>query len=1201
MARKTTHALAFPLVFASDWTISRAAWLKLSVALLSAAPALADPVLPQGGVVTSGSATVSQTNSNQLSITQNSGSAIVNWNSFSIGQGGHVNIQQPTASATLLNRVTGSTTSEIHGSLTANGTVHLVNPNGIFIGPDGRINAGSFAASTLNITDEDFLAGRLRYSGDGNSAAVENAGQITIGRGGYAALLAGKVKNSGLVTVPYGRIGFAAGERITLNLSGDQFLEVALPSDSLDDETEALIENDGTALATGGLIEMKAATARHAARHAINLSGVAEATSVHKHNGAIVLGGGDGGLVTVSGRVSTKAKPRIVMETSTRPQLRGGQIDITGARIALAGAKIDASGDAGGGLIRIGGDFAGEGDLLRADQVTGDAATAITADATVAGDGGRIVLWSELQTDMAGELSAVGGPDGGDGGFVEVSSRNVLNYTGLTDLRAPLGAWGTLLLDPTDITIDAGPDGENALEANLALGNVTLDTASAITSDTGVITINADVDWSSGTTLTLSADDSIGINGSIVATAGGDLVMTAPSFVDIGGPVDVDALTIITPDLSVFEGGVVTARAGGAITVDEFSLSSGSWTQIDPNLSTFVATTSFLIDPDATFIRALGGDGSAATPFQLTDVYGLQGIATQPSSNFQLANDIDAIDSQNWESSFEGFVPIEVFSGILNGDGNTISNLSIDTEIFDDLTETFLNAGLFITLAAGSEVRDLFLVDAKIAGASSSILAVNNSGVIQNVSVWGDVVSTQTDDDDGSSGLLVANNFGDIDNATAEGSINANGLLVGGLVGLNQGSVEDSVADVDITWIGTGVADVGGFVGFNSAGGIIDRSHALGEVGADLVSSDPTSATLNVGGFAGREGVIQVQLQTINDSYATGNLTVNSTVNPSAATPSIFAGGFVGDMTVGTINRSFSTGKVTTTGTASFVVGGFSGTGGNATGNFWDTTSSGIIDVDDMPDPSGATGLTTAQFRDTATFFQVGTAAGWDFETVWAPGDDGRYPTHYTTSPVIFARPDPIADVQYGSTPTATTTGSVPISGGPDAYVFDEPGDTLDTTSVFDVLVFANENVGVTTFELATATLDSANDVTYTVVDLPNDATITPAPLTITPDDQSKLYGTTFTFDGTAFVAIGEQFADQVTSVTLDSLGAPETADVAGSPYAITASDPVGIDLANYDITFETGELTVTPAPLTITALDQEPKLYGTYIYVRWR
>ena len=1046
MARKTTHALAFPLVFASDWTISRAAWLKLSVAFLSAAPALADPVLPQGGVVTSGSATVSQTNSNQLSITQNSGSAIVNWNSFSIGQGGHVNIQQPTASATLLNRVTGSTTSEIHGSLTANGTVHLVNPNGIFIGPDGRINAGSFAASTLNITDEDFLAGRLRYSGDGNSAAVENAGQITIGRGGYAALLAGKVKNSGLVTVPYGRIGFAAGERITLNLSGDQFLEVALPSDSLDDETEALIENDGTALATGGLIEMKAATARHAARHAINLSGVAEATSVHKHNGAIVLGGGDGGLVTVSGRVSTKAKPRIVMETSTRPQLRGGQIDITGARIALAGAEIDASGDAGGGLIRIGGDFAGEGDLLRADQVTGDAATAITADATVAGDGGRIVLWSELQTDMAGELSAVGGPDGGDGGFVEVSSRNVLNYTGLTDLRAPLGAWGTLLLDPTDITIDAGPDGENALEANLALGNVTLDTASAITSDTGVITINADVDWSSGTTLTLSADDSIGINGSIVATAGGDLVMTAPSFVDIGGPVDVDALTIITPDLSVFEGGVVTARAGGAITVDEFSLSSGSWTQIDPNLSTFVATTSFLIDPDATFIRALGGDGSAATPFQLTDVYGLQGLSTLPTANVTLANDIDASVTAGWEDDGMnvGFAPIPSFGATFDGGRQTITDLTIDAAQLQD------DGGLFAELTSTATVQDVAIENATVTGVNAGVLAVRNLGVIENVRVSGSVSSSsssQAQFDVAVGGFVAISGDPDLDPGTAE--------------------INDSIAEVDVTYDGNQGATIGGFVGWNGTGSTINRSHSTGNV--VVTREEGAEVELNVGGFAGREGVTaldspapefpiiilitesdvdvpidQSQLFTINDSYATGDVTISDTSTFDGNVTNVFAGGFVGDMTDGNVNRSYSTGSVTTTGDASFVVGGFSGSGGGGTGNFWDVTTSGNTTSNPTAAPAVATGLTTAQFQDTVTFFGLGTDAGWDFETVWAPGDDGRYPTNYTTSPVVFAVPDAFADIQYGLTPTATATGSV--FGGPDLFVFDEPGDTLDTS-----------------------------------------------------------------------------------------------------------------------------------------------------------
>jgi hypothetical protein len=98
--------------------------------------------------------------------------------------------------------------------------------------------------------------------------------------------------------------------------------------------------------------------------------------------------------------------------------------------------------------------------------------------------------------------------------------------------------------------------------------------------------------------------------------------------------------------------------------------------------------------------------------------------------------------------------------------------------------------------------------------------------------------------------------------------------------------------------------------------------------------------------------------------------------------------------------------------------------------------------------------------------------------------------------------------------------------------------------------------------------------------------------LTITADNQSKTYGDVFSFAGTEFTPDGLLFSDSVSSVTLTSGGAPATATVAGSPYAIVASDAVGTGLENYDIDYVDGELTVDLKTLTITAVDQA-KTYG--------
>ena len=142
--------------------------------------------LPTGGAA-SGNVIIGSSG-RVLTITQSSQNAIVNWSSFSIGEPNTVNINQPGSTSAILNRVTGSTPSTIAGQLNANGVVFLINPNGIAITSSGTVNVGGgFVASTLGMSDAEFLAGRSRFIGSGASASVSNAGLITIGRGGYAA------------------------------------------------------------------------------------------------------------------------------------------------------------------------------------------------------------------------------------------------------------------------------------------------------------------------------------------------------------------------------------------------------------------------------------------------------------------------------------------------------------------------------------------------------------------------------------------------------------------------------------------------------------------------------------------------------------------------------------------------------------------------------------------------------------------------------------------------------------------------------------------------------------------------------------------------------------------------------------------------------------------------------------------------------
>jgi filamentous hemagglutinin family protein len=183
------------------------------VALSVTSAALAGGALPAGGQVAAGSVAIGGGN-NGLLIRQSSDKAIINWSSFSIGAGSAVSFEN--GSGATLNRVTGGSVSLLHGQLSATGTVYLINPNGIIIGKDGVVRVGgSFVASTLDVSDANFLAGGdLSFAGS-STAAVINYGRVGA-LGGDVALIASRVENYGSIGAPKGTVGLIAGYEVLM-------------------------------------------------------------------------------------------------------------------------------------------------------------------------------------------------------------------------------------------------------------------------------------------------------------------------------------------------------------------------------------------------------------------------------------------------------------------------------------------------------------------------------------------------------------------------------------------------------------------------------------------------------------------------------------------------------------------------------------------------------------------------------------------------------------------------------------------------------------------------------------------------------------------------------------------------------------------------------------------------------------------------
>ncbi|CAO3431384.1 MBG domain-containing protein [Azospirillum endophyticum] len=738
---------------------------------------VAADTLPTGGQVVSGAVSVATARPGRMEIRQSSGSAVVNWQGFSIGRDARVDIQQPGAGSAILNRVTGTAPSTIAGQLNANGQVYLVNPSGIAITKTGSVKAAGFVASTLDIGNDEFEKGQRSFRGNGASAAVSNEGSIAIARGGYAALIGGKASNSGTISVPLGKVALGSGERATLDLSGDGFLQVAVPT--ADGGEGALVTNSGTIRAAGGRVELSAATAREAARRAVNLSGVVEATGVSGRNGAIVLSGGDGGTVKVGGRLD-----------AGNAEGSGGSVTVTGKAIALKGAAIEASGKTGGGTVRIGGGRQGKGTLQRAERVKADKATTITADATVKGKGGEVTVWSDAATDFAGTVRARGGAQGGDGGQAEVSSKGRLAYTGWTDLRAEHGTVGTLLLDPYNVTISTGADSGHSgftagaddsvinaatLTSALTGANVTVSTGGGGT-QAGDITVAAPLSWGAATTLTLDAYHSIAVNADISITGGGGLTLTTNN----GG-----------------SGGTLTFGNGASASFAAGQ--SGQALTVNGNAYTLLRS---MADIDGIDTAGLGG-------------------------RYALATSLDA-SGTTYTDALVGVDFVNPFTGVFEGLGHAITGLTI--------TKSGNFAGLFGYVGNAGEVRDIGLVGGAVSGAESvgGLVGYNNLGAIANAYATGTVSGIQsvgglvgfngatitnayaTGAVSGSSlfigGLVGSNSGGTIGNAYATGAVSGGGLSSGGLVGYNLGMIDNVYA--------TGTSHGGGLVGQHSAGAL---------------------------------------------------------------------------------------------------------------------------------------------------------------------------------------------------------------------------------------------------------------------------------------------------------------------------------------------------------------------------------------------
>ena len=541
--------------------------LQAAVLAVLAQPAAADPAQnahPLGGVVTAGSATIVNA-PGVTTITQTSGRAAIQWNSFNVGVGQTVDFVQPSSNAVALNRVVGANPSQIAGRIDANGQVILINQDGVTFYKGAQVNTAGLVVSAAGITTQNFMAGRMVFDQTAKPGArIVNAGTLTISQAGLAALVAPQVANSGVITAKLGHVVLAGAATETLDLYGDGLVAIDVSGQVAHGpgDASALVTNTGTITAVGGTVQLTARAADGVVRTLIQADGTISASSLGGQGGTILLDG-VGGNIAIAGQV---------LAQGLAAGSRGGAIQILpGGTVAVAySARIDASGAAGGGTIALGTTLAravGGPTVTGArtsQAVTVAAGAVIAADATGQGNGGSVTLLASDSTVMAGSIFARGGADGGNGGVVEVSG-GALSFSGSIDVGASLGTPGSVLFDPGVLDIVAGASGSGSLDSLLP----TIATGSPDSTGTYTVSVGALQAITSGNIL-LQAQSSLEVKSNVTFATSGSVTLQSSGNLTVDSGVTVTSTTV--SNLSLLSSG------GGAITLSGATLSAPALT-----------------------------------------------------------------------------------------------------------------------------------------------------------------------------------------------------------------------------------------------------------------------------------------------------------------------------------------------------------------------------------------------------------------------------------------------------------------------------------------------------------------------------------------------------------------------------------------------------------------------------------------------
>lgn len=509
--------------------------------MLSATAVHAEPgqyETPTGFSLQSGSVNnpvLSGANDRNMDIQQNSGRAVINWNTFNIGRDASVNFNQTQgAGSVVINRVTNNTInrSEILGTLKANGTVMILDKNGVLFGKDSTIDVGGIIATTGeldSVNQQAFMDNEAFRLGNTDSNAngriTNESGRLNVGFGtakenGLLAFIAPYVENNGTINAKLGQVTLAAGKKVTVDFAGDELIQLAV-NEKL---AGALVDNKGTINAQGGTVTMTANAASTVVDTVVNMRGVVNATSFSAQNGKIVLSSKGGGKVVVDGTLDVSRGALEGGGTSAGTiEIDGNDVVLTSAAKLLANLVATQvpvykvietiTGYTYNGITRAtkaallalypnSGSIAQriENAAHRAAIETGFVSLQSNITTTVAavktttttseidhydsvdgsGNGGTVNInaLNRLSFNSGALIDLRGGAVSGNGGSASLIAGFAMSYFGTVNAGAAHGTRGSLLIDPVVLIVSNAASGDivntGALNSTLSTTNVTL-------------------------------------------------------------------------------------------------------------------------------------------------------------------------------------------------------------------------------------------------------------------------------------------------------------------------------------------------------------------------------------------------------------------------------------------------------------------------------------------------------------------------------------------------------------------------------------------------------------------------------------------------------------------------------------------------------------------------------------------------------